>query len=155
MASVSSYQGFYIDTLLRDESSLDEYFDQLTQELLTSFQQTLKLVDSILYSSFVAWVDPKSNLAMTTCTVKVFRQMQLAFVMMETMRLEGFAPVVRGEDVVRKIFELVSEDSNPQLLRESQWDEFVLSLPSFPYVLDEHALSGSRNAFRAPEYVAL
>jgi hypothetical protein len=100
---------------------LNNYFDQLTQELLTTLQQSLFIFDNIMRASFVTWVDPLSNVALATCTKAHFRQIQVAFCMIETKR--ATCAVHLGEDLIRKIFAcLVAEDKAeikcpPTLLR--------------------------------------
>ncbi len=90
----------------------DEFFCQLTFELMTSFQQWSLALEGVLLSSFVAWESPVHSGMYVTCTMMVFREMKLAFAMIETMRREDFSEISLGGDIMGKIFELISDESS-------------------------------------------
>ena len=94
------------------ESMHNEFFCQLTLELMTSFQQWSLALEGVMLSSFVAWEIPEHPGLYVTCTMQTFRDMKLAFAMIETMRLDGFVEISLGSDIMHKIFELITDESS-------------------------------------------
>ena len=97
-----------------------QFYDELTSELLTCFQQSLCMLDCVLKSSFVSWVvsSPvhEGIGVLYTCTKETFRQMQVAFAMIESNRAADHEPVVLGHDIMRLIFQQVAVDNSMQSL---------------------------------------
>ena len=94
-----------------------QFYDELTSELLTCFQQSLCMLDCVLKSSFVSWVViSPSDAVLFTCTNEEFRRMQVAFAMIENTRTAEHAPVVLGADIVRLIFQKVASDNSMKSL---------------------------------------
>lgn len=83
-----------------------EFFAQMEQEMLTSFHQSLRILDKILMSSFVAWQHPKSMAVVTVPTAE-WREMKLTFAKLGKRRTRGKQPLHLTEDIMRKIFGFV------------------------------------------------